>query len=93
MTKHINLHNVFLSTLGALALFLLTATVVTPAQANAVEGHASASTAPVLLAYYYGPGYNAPRYNRGPNWVGGPRCAKTCFINRWGNRQRATRCN
>ncbi len=92
MTKKISLNNVFLSTLGVLVLFLFTATFVTPAQASSTERNTTNASAPVVLAYYYG--YNAPRYNRGPNWVApGPRCANNCFRNQWGNMQCVRRCN
>ena len=89
MNKCMSLNNVLLSTLGALAFFLLTALCVTPAHANSAAGYTAGTTAPAVLAYYYGPG---PRYNHGPNWVG-PRCSKNCFRNQWGNVRCVRTCN
>ena len=82
-----------------LALVLLTTSISTPASAMALEENATTTKAPVVLAWYYGPGhrYYGGGYRRGwgPGWGhwrwGGP-CRRVCWHGPYGGLHCGTRC-
>ncbi len=93
MDNHINLNNVFISTLAIVVLFLLAATFSAPARAATESGINAKTTAPTVVAWYYGPGY---RYYYGPyrGWYrsGYYICPRTCWRGPWGGLHCARRC-
>ena len=89
MKTQMNLSKTLLSTIGMLAISSSAALFASSAQANTIDENNS-SKAPMVLAYYYGPGY----YNHGPYWGGRYHyvCPRTCWRNAWGYVHCARRC-
>ena len=91
MKTQIKIYPVFLSTLAALILFVMTAAFSASANATPTEGYQAGATAPITLAYYR---WNYPhygyRYGYRPYWGGrgwrswGRVCSNRCAYNRWG---------
>ncbi|WP_133127355.1 hypothetical protein [Legionella nagasakiensis] len=97
MNTYIHQNNIYLASILALSLFLLSLSFVPAAHANSTAGYiAETASAPLVLSYYYGP---YPRHRYGPRyrysryWTGWQRinryCKQRCLVNRWG---RVIRC-
>lgn len=92
MNNHTSVNNVFISTLAVVILFLLAATFSAPVRAATDEGLSAKTTAPTVVAWYYGRGY---RYYYGPyrGWYrAGYVCPRTCWRGPWGGLHCARRC-
>ncbi|WP_148110505.1 hypothetical protein [Legionella septentrionalis] len=107
MDNECHLNKMFSSSLFLSSLLLLIVSFSPTVKAAPSTGYTTGLTAsPMVLSYYYGPNHprryynrNYPRYHYGPGYGGywtnwyriGPRCQKSCFVNRWGNVVRCSR--
>ena len=91
MNKNACLSRALVSTLAASLVLLLAAILCKPVQAAPAQGYTLSTTAPVQLAWYYGPGRGYYyRHYWGPVRVN--HCRRVCWRNYWGSLRCAIRC-
>ncbi len=94
MSNQISVKHILVPLLTGLALVLVTALFSTQAKAMAIETNATNTKAPVVLAWYYGPGYRyyygGYRRGWGPGWGGA--CRRVCWRGPYGGLHCGTRC-